>query len=334
MTTTSQNTTIQGQIPSSGLSLLPQWGLIFVEGPDAASFLQNQLSNSVLGLDRIFPPKIAAGHSCARLVGYCNPKGRLLASAWVALAPSNPDAEDRFALFISKDIAESTAKRLSMYVLRSRVKVVNVSSKWSISGQFDLSQRIDSIAVADGQIALRLPDVLLNDQSIGRLLLAQENTGCTPAEDVPSLKVFNDLEVLSAIPRIVLQTQEQFVPQMINFESVAGVDFKKGCYPGQEIVARSQYRGAIKRRLFLAHFVDENQGASKITPGTELFHDQDPGQPAGMVVLSAPCPQLSGRINLQIECKLEALEAGNIHLGSSQGPVLQMDALPYPLIEI
>ncbi|MBU3577960.1 folate-binding protein YgfZ [Polynucleobacter sp. UK-Kesae-W10] len=334
MTTTSQNTTIQGQIPSSGLSLLPQWGIIFVEGPDAASFLQNQLSNSVLGLDRIFPPKIAAGHSCTRLVGYCNPKGRLLASAWLALAPNNPDGEDRFVLFISKDIAESTAKRLSMYVLRSKVKVCNASSQWSISGQFDLSQKIDPIAVADGQIALRLPDVLANGQSIGRLLLAQENTGQVPAEDVLSLKVFNNLEVLSAIPRIVLQTQEQFVPQMINFESVAGVDFKKGCYPGQEIVARSQYRGAIKRRLFLAHYVHENQDSSPIVPGTELFHDLDPSQPAGMVVLSAPCPHLLGRINLQIECKLEALEAGNIHLGSSQGPVLQMDALPYPLIEI
>jgi folate-binding protein YgfZ len=139
---------------------------------------------------------------------------------------------------------------------------------------------------------------------------------------------------MSAIPRIVQATQEQFVPQMINFESVAGVDFKKGCYPGQEIVARSQYRGAIKRRLQLAHTAKNSLGEQSIAPGVELFHSGDPDQPAGMVVLSSYAPQDLNRIDFQIECKLEALESGEIHLGSTAGPVLKIDALPYPLIEI
>ena len=120
---------------------------------------------------------------------------------------------------------------------------------------------------------------------------------------------------------------------MINFESVAGVDFKKGCYPGQEIVARSQYRGVIKRRLQLAHILS-NPEATPIAPGTELFLAKEPEQPAGMVVLSAQNPFEQGRIDFQIECKLDALETGEIHLGSVDGPVLKIDSLPYPLIDI
>ena len=149
-----------------------------------------------------------------------------------------------------------------------------------------------------------------------------------------AILAWNALEILSAIPRIVQATQEQFVPQMINFESVAGVDFKKGCYPGQEIVARSQYRGAIKRRLQLANLSVSEQGQNSALPGVELFHSNDPGQPAGMVVLSAKAPFEPTRIDLQIECKLEALEDGEIHLGSASGPVLKIDPMPYPLLEI
>ena len=312
---------------------LPQWGLIFVEGADAASFLQNQLSNSVLGLSRTFSPDLAFGHGSTRLVGYCNPKGRLLASAWLGLFPSDASSEDRFALFISKDIAAATAKRLSMFVLRSKVKVTDASSDWEIFGSYGSNTDAVDLKIADGQIGLRLPDVLVNDHSYSRILIAQQSSDTDKSSSEDS-RQWNHLEVMSAIPRIVLATQEQFVPQMINFESVAGVDFKKGCYPGQEIVARSQYRGAIKRRLQLAHASQTLIGDLSTAPGVELFHSNDPSQPAGMVVLSAPTPADPDRIDLQIECKLEALETGDIHLGSAQGPVLKIDSLPYPLIEI
>ncbi len=332
MTIAPQNPSIFSAFPTSGLSLLPQWGLILVQGPDAASFLQNQLSNSVLGLRPTVSPHIAQFQDATRLVGYCNPKGRLLASAWVGLFP-NPDAdEDRFALFISKELAASTAKRLSMYVLRSKVKVIDASSEWSVSGLFGISEVAATDKLKASQLGLRLPDVLLNQQSYARLLIATLNE---PQElNKPMLTAWNDLEVLSAIPRIVLSTQEQFVPQMINFESVAGVDFKKGCYPGQEIVARSQYRGVIKRRLQLAHTTIEPLSSTSALPGTELFHSNDPSQPAGMVVLSSPSPTDQTHIDFQVECKLEALEDGEIHLGSIHGPVLKIDLLPYPLIEI
>ena len=312
---------------------LPQWGLIFVEGEDAASFLQNQLSNSVLGLSRTFAPQVAQTYDSVRLVGYCSPKGRLLASAWLGLFPSDANATDRFALFISKDIATSTAKRLAMFVLRSKVKVIDASSEWTVSGYCCDDGDIGELQIEAGQIGLRLPDVLANNQTYSRALIAGKNDKLEKCLSDDATQ-WNHLEVMSAIPRIVLATQEQFVPQMINFESVAGVDFKKGCYPGQEIVARSQYRGAIKRRLQLAHTNQDSLGGILTTPGLEIFHANDPSQPAGMVVLSSPSPADPNRIDLQVECKLEALESGEIHLGSAQGPVLKIDSLPYPLIEI
>jgi len=321
--------------PSSLPCNLPHWGLITVEGPDAASFLQNQLTNSVLGLNRTMPDSMAQGFSSSRLTGYCSPKGRLLASAWIGLFPTNDSADDRFALFISRDIAASTAKRLSMFVLRSKVKVIDLSSEWAISGLYGPDQQIANFKIDNSCIALRMPDVLVDDQSIARLVMAHpQNSRPSESGAIEILDAWNELEVLSAIPRIVQATQEQFVPQMINFESVAGVDFKKGCYPGQEIVARSQYRGAIKRRLQLAHLKSNALDADTAIPGTELFHSKDPGQPAGMVVLSARCPTNSERVDLQIECKLEALEGGEIHLGSVEGPVLKIDPIPYPLLEI
>jgi hypothetical protein len=321
--------------PSSLPCSLPHWGVILVEGLDAASFLQNQLTNSVLGLQRILPGEIAQEFSSARLVGYCSPKGRLLASAWIGLFPSSEDAEDRYALFISKDIAATTAKRLSMYVLRSKVKVTDLSNDWIVSGIFGLEQQFKDLELDSDSIALRMPDVLVGNESVARLLLAHPQRNSLVIQNSKEmLDSWNELEVLSAIPRIVHATQEQFVPQMINFESVAGVDFKKGCYPGQEIVARSQYRGVIKRRLQIAHLRGEGLQDGLALPGTDLFHSKDPAQPAGMVVLSSVSHSDPRRLELQIECKLEALEDGNIHLGSADGPVLQIDVLPYPLIEI
>ena len=326
-------------MPASSLNLgftpLSHWGLILVQGPDAAALLQSQLSNSVLSLKRTMLGEIAQGHDSVRLVGYCSPKGRLLASAWLGLFPESVDSDDRFALFVSKDIAASTAKRLSMYVLRSKVKVVDASDDWEVFGTYQNEDASQPTNPPKDSLALRMPDVLAQGQSFQRTLIAQKKVGPTPSSiDQTSLDQWNSLEVLSAIPRIVLATQEQFVPQMINFESVAGVDFKKGCYPGQEIVARSQYRGAVKRRLQLVH-IDTSVTALELSkPGVELFLEGDASQPCGMVVLATPNATNSARIDLQIECKLDALEIGAIHLGANDGPVLIPDSLPYPLLEI
>lgn len=314
---------------------LADWGLIIVEGDDAAGFLQNQLTNSVMGLSPVLSPGIASGPEAVRLVGYCSPKGRLIASAWLGLFATE-DGGSRFCLFVSKDIASSIAKRLAMFILRSKVTVTDVSNAWTITG-YCTSASLEGFVLDKTSIALQLPDVMAASVAMRRVLIAQP----TPVDDLPIDAVSEDaeilwrsLEVMSAIPRIVAATQDQFVPQMVNFESVYGVDFKKGCYPGQEVVARSQYRGAIKRRLQLAHCPIDQLIQSPTGPGSEIFHADDPSQPAGMVVLSAPSIADTRRMDFQMEVKTELMKAGTFHLGKPDGPILMLDQLPYPLIEI
>jgi folate-binding protein YgfZ len=314
---------------------LADWGLIIVEGEDAASFLQNQLTNSVLGLTAVTSPAIASGPDAVRLVGYCSPKGRLIASAWLGLF-SKVDGGNRFCLFISKDIAANIAKRLAMFVLRSKVTVADASSSWAITG-YCTSGTLDTLEVDKTSILLQLPDVVTAGVAMQRLLIAQpiasESAPIGGASEDAAI-LWRSLEIMSAIPRIVAATQDQFVPQMVNFESVYGVDFKKGCYPGQEIVARSQYRGAIKRRLQLAHCPIDQLENVPTGPGSEIFHADDPNQPAGMVVLSAPSIANARRMDFQIEIKTELQAGGTFHLGTPDGPILMLDQLPYPLIAI
>jgi hypothetical protein len=129
--------------------------------------------------------------------------------------------------------------------------------------------------------------------------------------------------VESGIPLIEAATVDRFVPQMVNFETVGGVDFHKGCYPGQEIVARSQYRGTIKRRMQL---FDAREPASA---ADEVFHEADPSQPAGLVVNAAPRP--TGGWSALVEIKLAALEGGAVHLRAPDGPLLERRSLPYSI---
>jgi folate-binding protein YgfZ len=194
-----------------------------------------------------------------------------------------------------------------------------------------------------GILTAELPAVSINQVQTKRYLFAvPKNQSATAIEVIGTMgqidgaasEAWNWLEIQSAIPRITQATFEQFVPQMINMESLKGIDFQKGCYPGQEVVARSQYRGTIKRRLHVAHLNHQADHQAKISPGNEIFHSEDPSQPCGMVVLAAPHPLVKDRVDVQVECKLEALQTGSVHLGSATGPALSFSALPYPLIEI
>ena len=135
------------------------------------------------------------------------------------------------------------------------------------------------------------------------------------------LPAWRQLSASSGVPVIEAATVDQFVPQMVNLELIGGVDFKKGCYPGQEVVARSQYRGTLKRRMFLFDVPAAAQ------PGQELFHSADPGQPAGLIANAAPSP--AGGSRVLAEVKLVALDEGSLHLGSADGPVLTRRELPY-----
>jgi folate-binding protein YgfZ len=249
---------------------------------------------------------------------------------------SKPDGSSFFGLFISKDIAASTAKRLGMFVLRSKATVQDVTNSWAITA-YCTSGTLDNLEVDKTSVLLQLPDVVTAGVAMQRLLIAVPiplDRASTEATSEDAQILWRSLEVMSAIPRIVAATQDQFVPQMVNFESVYGVDFKKGCYPGQEIVARSQYRGVIKRRLQLAHCPIDLLANAFTGPGSEIFHADDPSQPAGMVVLSAPSIANARRMDFQIEIKTELQAGGTFHLGTPDGPILMLDQLPYPLIAI
>jgi folate-binding protein YgfZ len=298
-----------------GAQRLTDWALLRARGPDAATFLQSQLTQDVLGLQR----------DQVRLSGYCSAKGRLLASLWVWRLD-----DDTFGLLCSADLAAPLLKRLSMFVLRAKCKIDDASADWALWGLVGPSARqwLGAAAVAPGRVAphaggwaLGLPPA----EGHARHLVVQPATAAAP--ELPALTgmAWQRLEVTSGVPRITAATVEQFVPQMINFERVGGVDFQKGCYPGQEVVARSQYRGTLKRRMHL--FATD----SAAHPGQEVFHDDDPSQPAGMVVNAAT--DTTGT-HLLAQVKLAALDHGTLHLGSAQGPALRRLELPYPIADM
>ncbi|NIF51365.1 folate-binding protein YgfZ [Burkholderia sp. Ax-1724] len=304
---------------------LTQFGVIDVTGDDAASFLHGQLTNDVQHLD--------AAH--ARLAGYCSAKGRLLASFL------NWRSGDTIRLLVSKDVQAAVQKRLSMFVLRAKAKLADASGELAVvglagdvrgalSGVFDALP--DGVHVqVDGTAGslIRVPDALERlrylwigpKAQVEALLPALDGTlqRVSPA-------VWDWLDIRAGEPRITQPVVEQFVPQMVNFDVLGAVNFRKGCYPGQEVVARSQYRGTIKRRTSLAHVDGELE---TVRPGAELFHSDDPGQPCGMIVNAAAARE--GGVDLLVEIKLAALDNGTVHLGSADGPALRFIALPYGL---
>ncbi len=298
----------------TGALRLSDWGLIRAQGPDAASFLHGQLTQDTNSLRE----------GSARLAGYCSPKGRLLASFIVWRADA-----DTLYLACSADLLAPTLKRLSMFVLRAKCKLTDASADLPLFGLAGAEAAAwlgdaaptsawASTAVCAGQV-VRLPDV----QGTPRWLLAQPADAATPALPALAPDAWAWLEVHSGVVRITAATVEQFVPQMVNLELVGGVNFQKGCYPGQEIVARSQYRGTLKRRSLVF------DSAAPLTIGQEVFHSNDPAQPAGMVALASPRPD--GGSSALVEIKLSSLEAGSLHAGAADGPLLQRGALPYAI---
>ena len=293
---------------------MTDWGVIRAEGADAASFLHGQLTQDVQQLSL----------ESARLAGYCTAKGRLLATLLVWRGSAG-----ELLLACSADVLPATLKRLSMFVLRAKCKLSDASASISLHGLAGAEatgwlgasapRAAWHTSTADGAQVLRLPD----SSGLARYLLANPAGAAAPALAALAPDAWSWLEVSSGVPRVVAATVEQFVPQMVNFELVGGVNFQKGCYPGQEVVARSQYRGMAKRRAFV--FGGDAAGQ----PGQEVFHSADPDQPAGMVVNAA---SLAGAHRALVEVKLAALESGTLHLGAADGPRLQrLTDQPYPI---
>ncbi|MDO9236022.1 MAG: folate-binding protein [Aquabacterium sp.] len=291
---------------------LTHWGVIRARGADAAKFLHGQLTQDVLQL----------GRSQARLAGYCSAKGRLLAS-FLLWKP----ADDEVLLACHGSVLESTLKRLSMFVMRAQCKLDDATAEVAVLGVTgDLaSNETEGLPVwgkrddAEG-CWIRLPEV----DGVARAWRVT-SVGPAAAVDPAALMAWRQLEIDSGIVMIEAATVDQFVPQMLNFELIGAVNFQKGCYPGQEVVARSQYRGTTKRRTFL--FACD----APVAAGQEVFHSADPEQPAGLVAGAAQADD-SMSYRALIEVKLAALEGGSLHLGAIDGALLKPCPLPYEVL--
>lgn len=308
-------------LPSGGACRLVDRGVIRASGADAASFLHGQLSNDVSRLD--------AAH--ARLAAYCTPQGRMLASFVYARAGAG-----ELWLSTSADVLAPTLKRLSMFVMRAQAKLSDASAELAViglAGEAAAAWLGEAAPAApwdkadrDGAIVIRLLPARQDGTDvpawlwIGPVAQAEALQAALPALDAAQ---WQRIELATGVAQIVAATSGQLVPQMLNYELVGGVDFRKGCYPGQEIVARSQYLGKLKRRGFLL------AGAAAMRPGQEVYWSGDAGQPAGLIAAAAP--EFGGGHVALAELKIAVTQSGTLHLGAADGPVLALQPLPYAL---
>ncbi len=311
--------------------------LIRASGADAGSFLQGQLTQDVL----LMPP------GQARLAAWCSAKGRMLVSFVVWKS-----ADQEFFLLLSRDLLAPTLKRLKMYVLRAKCELTDITAQSQVQGLVG-----DAIA----QTLSGLPQSAINSEAIyaenpwacgqfGTEFLISLPPGSSLAPAAPpirralhirtelasgqalpetapqELSQWNALEVSSGIARLSAAVSEAFVPQMLNYESVGGVNFKKGCYPGQEVVARSQFRGTLKRRAYLVSCEAQMQA------GQEVFDSREPGQACGMVAQAASSFLGGGSVAI-ISMQTVASDSPALHLGSPAGPRLHLQTLPYALLD-
>ena len=307
-----------------GASPLPHLGVIRATGPDAASFLHNQLTQDFLLLD--------AHH--ARLAAFCNAKGRMQAS--MVGFKTGPE---EVLLVMRQDLLAQTLKRLSMFVLRAKVKLSDVSAELGVWGVFEnatdppwacrameASGALGATANNSAAPAQAWSVTLYPASGVSRSLQLWP-VGFAPKLPALALEDWLLGEVLSGIADVQAACFEAFVPQMLNYESVDGVNFKKGCYPGQEVVARSQFRGTLKRRAYLA------SASAILQAGEEVFSANDPSQPSGVVAQACHHP-VHGHwalVCLQNSALEEDAVAGTGALLTAAGAGLTLHPLPYVL---
>ncbi|MDQ4624760.1 CAF17-like 4Fe-4S cluster assembly/insertion protein YgfZ [Janthinobacterium lividum] len=320
------------QLQEGFVAAITDQGLIGLSGDDAASFLHGQLTNDVEHLNQ----------EQVRLAGYCTPKGRLLASFLMWRNATT------IYLQLPRAIQPAIQKRLQMFVLRAKAKLHDASLDAANQVVLGLGGKQASATLSAWFPALPATPFSKVEHASGTLLRVADAFGSARYEWLTSAATARDAwpelaqtlakggidawrlsEIHAGIPQITAATQEQFVPQMVNFELLGGVNFKKGCYPGQEIVARSQYLGKLKRRTTLVSIADPS-----VVAGGELFAASDPEQPCGMVVNAAP--NGDGGIDALVEMKLGAIEegasaAGAVRYGSALGAHVQFLSMPYVL---
>lgn len=313
--------------PTCALSDLSHFGLIRVSGEDAEQFLQGQFTNDIT--------KVTDTHS--QLSSYCTPKGRMLASFRIF------KLDGHYLLQMPRATHANVMKRLPMFILMSKVTVTDASDELvsiGITGKCaqealqsnfsSLPQNAGDATNEGGMSLLCLPgknpryQVTGEAAQISELWKASVEAGAQASD-----RTFWALQDIRAgIPWVESETIEAFVPQMINLQLIDGVSFTKGCYTGQEVVARMKYLGKLKRRMYLAK-VESNTAPEA---GEELFSSSSAsGQGAGKVVNVATSP--AGGYELLAVTEIAAHDSNDLHIGDSEGPGLDFISLPYSFDE-
>lgn len=313
---------------NTGLVLfdLSHHGLISVDGEDAADFLQGQLTNDVRD--------VSQQHS--QLSAYCTHKGRMLANFRLF------KRDDSFYLRLPQPLLESILKRISMFILMAKVSMKDSSDtlvKIGLSGPTsseklaelvsEVPNETDDVTQANGLTIIKCAGELPRYEIYGELEPVKTLWGKLDVNaGSAGAGVWESLDILAGIPTIYQQTSEAFVPQMTNMQVINGVNFQKGCYTGQEVVARMQYLGKLKRRMFRIH-VNSNE---LVTPGDKLFSkDSKSGQGTGQIV-NAQIDSNGGYSALAVIDIADA-EAGMLQLHDENGPAISVQSLPYSMEE-
>lgn len=291
--------------------------LVSISGDDAAAFLHGQFTNDVQAL----------AQGAAQWNGWCSAKGRLLATFLLVRHAEG------FLLMLPSEIAPAFVKRLGMFVLRSKVKIADASRDWA---RFGIAGKAAHTAIA--AIFDAAPAPMHAVERAGALCVALDARRFvlfTPSDDAQNLRVrleqsatptgaeaWEWTSVQAGIPTIVAATQEAFVPQMANFDLIGGVSFRKGCYPGQEIVARTQYRGILKRRMARAYLPSEGGARAGDSVYSAAFGDQA----AGTVVQAVRSPD--GGFDLLVVAQIESLQNRDLRFGAPDGMPIEVREVP------
>ena len=302
---------------------LNHYAIIEASGDDVVEFLQGQFSNDI---------KLVT-ENLGQLSAYCNPKGRILANFRVF------KRQNSYFLRLRADISETTLKRLRMFVMRSKVELVDRSDEFSrmgIAGENapnKLSALFQSLpnktdeSITENEITIiKLAGSLPRYEAHGTIASLKMLWDNLEKQSVPiGENSWNLLTVRAGIPEIMAETVEEFVPQMINLQAINGLSFTKGCYPGQEVVARMHYLGKLKRHLFLCS-ADSNKLPK---PGTPIMTANENDQKAGQIVSASWSNET--KIELLAVLQIEKAENNELHIASHSGPALQLLDLPYSL---
>ncbi len=311
----------QATVTKTVLCDLTHLGFISAGGQEAQSFLQNQLSNDIKQVTE----------QRSQLNAYCTAKGRALAMLRVFLFQEN------YYLQLPVEQIESTLKRLQMFVLMTKVNLTDATDNFVSFGlagpeaeslmqkiQPKLPEQDDYCTTTDNLLVCKVPG------KVTRYIVAGEFDPVSTAWDdlknhatVCGNHSWSYLDIQAGIPQIYANNSEEFVPQMLNLHSIDGISFQKGCYPGQEVVARMYFLGKLKRRMYLAH-VDSEQA---VESGSFIFAEDDPEHAVGRVVQSQRAP--TGGIEMQVVLQIATAETKSMHLNSSDGPKLKLMELPY-----